>query len=76
MSANSIDPAQLSEPVGMPGVYLVPAAVLRQYALPWFVAGRPVRAWAPHPDRDDVLYLTIEHPACLAFLPDPYVELE
>lgn len=62
-------------PVAAPGVFLVPVDLLRRYGPPWFIDDRPVRAWAPHPDRDDVLYLTIEHPETLAFLPDPYVDL-
>nr|QDY92652.1 hypothetical protein fos2004AM_00021 [uncultured Planctomycetota bacterium] len=64
------------EPAGMQGVYLVPIELLEQHTLPWFINGRPVRAWAPHPEHEDLLYLTTEHPELLSFLPEPYVEAD
>ncbi|MCK4341926.1 MAG: hypothetical protein KAY37_09415 [Phycisphaerae bacterium] len=62
--------------VEMPGVYVLPIEVLNRYAPPWIVEGRLVRALAPHPDRDDLLYVTTEAPDTLSFLPDPGVELD
>ena len=40
------------------------------------VNGRPITALAPHPQLDDLVYVTTGTPDALAFLPDPYVELE
>ena len=40
------------------------------------VNGRPITAVAPHPQLDDLVYVTTGPPDALAFLPDPYVELE
>ena len=40
------------------------------------VNGRPITALAPHPQLDDLVYVTTAAPDALAFLPDPYVELE
>ena len=40
------------------------------------VNGRPITALAPHPQLDDLIYVTTGAPDALAFLPDPYVELE
>ncbi len=40
------------------------------------VNGRPITALAPHPQLDDLVYVTTGPPDALAFLPDPYVELE
>ncbi len=40
------------------------------------VNGRPITALAPHPQLDDLVYVTTGTPDALAFLPDPYVEIE
>lgn len=40
------------------------------------VNGRPITALAPHPQLDDLVYVTTGTPDALAFLPDPYVELD
>lgn len=76
MGGISFEQGELPEPAGMPGVYLLPIELLRQYPPPWLIDDRPVRAWALHPERDDLLYLTTEHPESLAFLPDAYVEVD
>ncbi len=61
-------------------VFLLAAAdLLEPPALdhgPPTVNGRPITAVAPHPEFDDLLYATTEHPESLASLPDPYVELD
>jgi len=64
------------EPAGAGGVFVLPVEELNKYALPWVIDDRPVRALAPHPDRDDLVYLTIEHPEVLAFLQTPITEIE
>ena len=43
---------------------------------PLSIRGRRVTAIAPHPEADDLFYVTTGHPETLAFLPDPYVELD
>lgn len=40
------------------------------------VNGRPITAIAPHPDLDDLVFVTTGPPDALAFLPDPYLEVE
>ncbi len=40
------------------------------------VNGRPITAIAPHPDLDDLVFVTTGPADALAFLPDPYVEIE
>ena len=40
------------------------------------VNGRPITAVAPHPDLDDLVFVTTGPPDSLSFLPDPYVEIE
>ncbi len=74
MSVIPIEQAQPAATVAAPGVYLLTVETLQKHRPPWLIDDRPVRAIAPHPDRDDLLYLTVEHPETLAFLPDPYVE--
>ncbi len=63
------------EPAATAGVYLVAAAELFAAAPPWSIAGRPVRAFAPHPDIADVLYVTTEHPETLGSLSDGHIEV-
>lgn len=65
-----------SDPADPASVYVVPIDELHKYAPPWFIEGRPIRALAAHPERDDLVYLTTDAPDSLAFLPDHYVELE
>jgi hypothetical protein len=61
-------------------VYLIPAVELSETSLlddaPPTVNGRPVTAVAPHPELDDLTYVTTGHPESLSFLPDPYVEFD
>mgnify|MGYP001343352901 FL=1 len=64
------------QPTGMLGVYVVATVDFARYAADGRINQRPIRAWAPHPDHDDLVYLTTEHPETLAFLPDPYVEVD
>ena len=40
------------------------------------VNGRPITAVAPHPDLDDLVYVSTGPPDTLSFLPDPYVEID
>jgi hypothetical protein len=65
----------LAEPTKLAGVYLAPSVLLDEPRSAWLIDGRPVRAIAPHPERDDVVYLTTESPELLDFLPDPALEL-
>ena len=63
------------EPDGMAGVYVVTADQLARQCDGGTINGRPIRAWAPHPDHAEWIYVTTEHPETLAFLPEPYLEL-
>jgi hypothetical protein len=64
------------EPVGMAGVYVVSPTDLARCAPDGRINGRPIRAWAPHPEHDELIYVTTEHPETLAFLPEPYIEVD
>lgn len=64
------------EPTGTADVYVLPIELLLRYAPPWIINDRPVRAWAPHPERDDLVYVTTDDPERLALLPEAYVELD
>ncbi len=63
------------EPEGMAGVYVVAGTELTKQGGTATVNGRPIRAWAPHPEHADLVYVTTEHPETLAFLPEPYIEV-
>ncbi len=71
-----IDQPNKTPPAGMAGLYLVSTSELARQGLPGRVDNRPIRAWAPHPEDDELVYVTTEHPETLAFLPDPYIELD
>lgn len=71
-----LPPGQAPVPAGVAGVYLLPADALWAQGPPWLIEGRPVRAWALHPERADLVYVTIGHPESLTFLPEPYVETD
>jgi hypothetical protein len=64
------------EPAGMIGLYVVPTADFVRYAAAGRIDERPIRAWAWHPEHDDLIYVTTEHPETLAFLPEPYIEVD
>lgn len=61
-------------PGGTHDVYIIPRVYIDPDADIFFVNGRPVTAFAPHPAVDDLLYLTTGHPETLSFLPDDYWE--
>ncbi len=63
------------EPDGMAGVYVVTEAELAKPGGNGTINGRPIRAWAPHPEHADLIYVTTEHPETLAFLPEAYREV-
>ncbi len=70
-------PSGLEPPtVGQPGVYIVPVDSLSAADASWTIVRRPIRAWAPHPDIDDLVYVTTEAPDTLGFLPGPVYELD
>lgn len=75
MALGSVALDDFAQPAGMAGVYLLPREEFDWDSGPPTIDERPVTAVAPHPDADDLLYLTTEHPETLAFLPDPVVEL-
>ena len=62
-------------PAGSDGVYVVAIEKIDLDALPAMIGDRPITALAPHPNHDDLVYLTTGHPETLAFLPEPYVDL-
>lgn len=57
-------------------IYLVSLEDLNGHALPWLLDGRPASAWAPHPTRDDVVYVTADAPDQLLGLSDEVHELD
>jgi len=75
MALGAVIPDKFVQGTGFADVYVVPMGVLDLDAGPLSVQGRRVTAVAPHPEADDLLYITTGHPETLAFLPDPYVEL-
>lgn len=62
-------------PTSQPRVYLVAVAEIDPGGPPLLIDGRPVTAVAPHPEREDLVYLTTDVPETLDFLPDPITEL-
>jgi hypothetical protein len=62
-------------PAGLDGVYVVPIQNFDLDALPATINGRPITALALHPNDENLVYVTTEHPETLAFLPDPYIDL-
>jgi hypothetical protein len=76
MALGAAIPDKFVQETELAGVFLVPLGVLELDVGPLSVQGRRVTAVAPHPEADDLLYVTTGHPETLAFLPDPYVELE
>jgi len=67
---------QFAQDTGLAGVFVVPLGAVDLDAGPLSIRGRQVTAIAPHPEADDLFYVTTGHPETLAFLPDPYVELD
>jgi len=66
---------QLAQDTGLASVFVVPLGAVDLDAGPLSIRGRRVTAIAPHPEADDLFYVTTGHPETLSFLPDPYVEL-
>ena len=67
---------QVAQETGLAGVFVVPLGAIDLDAGPLSLGGRSVTAIAPHPQADDLLYVTTDHPETLSFLPDPYLELD
>ena len=76
MTAGTQPLDQRARPTGWHGVYVLALQDIDLDALPATIDGRPVTAFAPHPNDENLLYVTTEHPEALSFLPDPYVDLQ
>ena len=64
-----------AEETGTPGVFLVALGAVDFDEGPLMINGDRVVALAPHPDLEDLLYLTTTHRDALAFLPDVVLDL-
>ena len=73
VSAQNLD--NLVKPAGPRGVYIIAIQDFDLDMLPAVIHGRPITALAPHPRQENLLYITVEHPETLGFLPDPYIDL-
>lgn len=76
MALGGLNLDKVVQETGLNGVFIVPIGAIDIDRGPWSIRGRRVRAIAPHPDDDDLFYVTTRHPETLAFLPDPYLELD
>lgn len=63
------------EPTGIADVYVVPREVLARDPRPALINGLLITAVGPHPDLEDLAYVTTGPAALLDFLPDGWWEL-
>ncbi len=63
-----------AEETKIPGVYLAASNALADAPAGALIDGKPIRAYAPHPEFDQLIYVTTEHPDTLAFLPDAVLD--